>query len=138
MLAKMIAIEDYFKALADATRLRIMNLLTEAELCGCDLQQLLDIPQSNVSRHLVYLKRAGLVEARRDGYRVRYRILENRKPEYAAVVGCLQACLSDEVFLSDRKRLNRATMKASCSAAPRHFSDSSTKQCRTGIEAKGQ
>lgn len=62
-----------FKALSDETRLRIMGLLLEGELCVCDLMSILELPQSTVSRHLAYLRTAGLVEGRRDGVWMHYR-----------------------------------------------------------------
>src|ERR1700756_4863118 len=67
-------LDQCFKGLADQNRLRIVNLLFRDELCGCDIQYVLDLSQSNVSRHLNYLKRVGLVTDRRDGYRVFYRL----------------------------------------------------------------
>jgi len=63
-----------FKALADPTRLRIMNLLMEAPLCVCELGQVLHLPQPLISRHLAYLKNAGLVQDQRQGMRVQYSI----------------------------------------------------------------
>jgi ArsR family transcriptional regulator len=59
-------LEGYFKALADVNRLRIVNLLFYGELCGCDIQVVLETSQPNASRHLTYLKHAGLVRDRRD------------------------------------------------------------------------
>jgi len=56
-----------FEALADETRLRILNLLAEGELCVCDLMRVLKEPQSKISRHLAYLRRSGLVESKRGG-----------------------------------------------------------------------
>ena len=56
-----------FKALADETRLRILALLLEGELCVCDLMAVLQLPQSTVSRHLAYLKRSCWVDTRRQG-----------------------------------------------------------------------
>ena len=63
-----------FKALSDETRLRILALLTHGELCVCDLMVTLDLPQSTVSRHLAYLRNAGLVEDRRQGIWMYYRL----------------------------------------------------------------
>lgn len=63
-----------FKALADPTRLRILNLLMEAPLCVCELGQVLELPQPLISRHLAYLKNAGLVQDHRQGMRVQYSI----------------------------------------------------------------
>jgi len=64
-----------FKALSDETRLRILSLLTAGELCVCDLMAVLDLPQSTVSRHLAYLRNAGLVEDRRQGVWMYYRLV---------------------------------------------------------------
>lgn len=63
-----------FKALSDETRLRILSLLARGELCVCDLMAILDLPQSTVSRHLAYLRNAGLVEDRRQGVWMFYRL----------------------------------------------------------------
>ena len=60
-------LEALFKALADATRLRILGLLLTGEVCVCHIHESLRIPQPKASRHLAYLRRAGLVETRRDG-----------------------------------------------------------------------
>src|ERR1700726_1031690 len=67
-------LERYFKALADANRLRIANLLLHGELCVCDIQYVLENSQPNISRPLAYLKRCEMVLDRRDGYRVFYRL----------------------------------------------------------------
>lgn len=66
-----------FKALADETRLRILALLTDGELCVCDLMAILDLPQSTVSRHLAYLRNAGWVEDRRQGIWMYYRLVDD-------------------------------------------------------------
>ncbi len=66
----------FFKSLADETRLRILNLLTRGELCVCDLMATLELPQSTVSRHLATLRNAGLVEDRRQGVWMYYRLTE--------------------------------------------------------------
>jgi ArsR family transcriptional regulator, arsenate/arsenite/antimonite-responsive transcriptional repressor len=63
-----------FKALADPTRLRILNLLLTAPGCVCQLQAVLDLPQSLISRHLAYLRNAQLVDDERQGIRVLYRL----------------------------------------------------------------
>lgn len=69
-------LDDYFRGLSDLTRLRIINLLLHEELCGCDIQRLLKITQPLASRHLLYLKRSGLVADRREGFRVFYHLSE--------------------------------------------------------------
>ena len=76
MAKPVIAMERLFKALADATRLRILGLLLTGEVCVCDIHESLRIPQPKASRHLAYLRRAGLVATRRDGLWVHYRLAE--------------------------------------------------------------
>jgi ArsR family transcriptional regulator, arsenate/arsenite/antimonite-responsive transcriptional repressor len=65
---------EVFKALGDETRLRILNLLVEREVCVCDIVDILKLGQSKVSRHLTVLRHAGLVDCRRDGMWVFYRL----------------------------------------------------------------
>jgi ArsR family transcriptional regulator, arsenate/arsenite/antimonite-responsive transcriptional repressor len=66
--------EGFFKALADSTRLRILGLLLTGEVCVCHIHESLKIPQPKASRHLAYLRRAGLVETRREGLWIHYRM----------------------------------------------------------------
>lgn len=68
-----------FKALSDETRLRILSLLAGGELCVCDLMTILDLPQSTVSRHLATLRNAELVEDRRQGVWMYYRLAEGEE-----------------------------------------------------------
>lgn len=69
-----------FKALSDETRLRILALLANGELCVCDLMAALDLPQSTVSRHLAYLRNVGLVEDARHGVWMFYRLVAETSP----------------------------------------------------------
>lgn len=110
-------VEEYFKGLADINRLRIMNLLLTGELCGCDIQYVLGASQSNVSRHLTYLKRSGLVADRRAGYRVYYQLVKDGKPEFQALVAYLRVALRDKVFASDTKKLKTAIKNGACSVS---------------------
>src|SRR5947207_14207624 len=73
-------LEALFKALADTTRLRIMNLLLAGEVCVCDIHDTLGIPQPKASRHLAYLRAAGLVDARKEGQWVHYRLSDSGDP----------------------------------------------------------
>jgi len=75
-LVSMDAVEETYKALADRTRLRILALLMDGEVCVCDIHDTLRLPQPTASRHLAYLRRAGLVEARRDGTWMHYRLAD--------------------------------------------------------------
>jgi ArsR family transcriptional regulator len=70
---------ELFKSLADETRLRILNLLCERELCVCDVMAVLNIPQSNASRHLTCLKRAGLVKDRREAQWMHYSLIRDKE-----------------------------------------------------------
>ena len=67
-------LEGLFKALGDRTRLRILALLAAGEVCVCNIHESLNLPQPTVSRHLAYLRRTGLVDARRDGVWMHYRL----------------------------------------------------------------
>lgn len=108
-------VEEYFKGLADINRLRIINLLLNGELCGCDIQYVVGASQSNVSRHLTYLKRCGLVQDRREGYRVYYRLMEQNSTEYSGLIRYLTAALKDQIFVEDNKKLARAVKQGACS-----------------------
>lgn len=113
-------IAEYFKGLADQTRLRMLNLLFQGELCGCDIQHVLDVSQSNVSRHLNYLKRAGLVLDRRDGYRVFYRLADARDPRRTPLFEYLRAVFRrDAVFAADLKELKSAIRDGACTLSER-------------------
>lgn len=108
-------VESYFKGLADASRLRIMNLLLTGELCGCDLQYVLGASQSNISRHLGYLKRSGLVIDRRAGFRVYYCLAEPVSREHKDLIAFLRGALNDAAFLDDAKKLRKAIKNGACS-----------------------
>ena len=85
MVKPLTDMERLFKALADTTRLRILGLLLAGEVCVCHIHESLRIPQPKASRHLAYLKRAGLVAARKDGLWVHYRLAESRDPVLAEI-----------------------------------------------------
>ena len=79
-------LEDTFKALADRTRLRILALLGNNEVCVCHIHDSLGLPQPTVSRHLAYLRRTRLVSARRDGVWMHYRVSTSLPPEIRLVL----------------------------------------------------
>ena len=83
--------EIAFRALSDPTRLRILSLLREGELCVCDLVNILDLPQPTVSRHLAYLRKTGLVSARKDGLWQHYSLMPGRSTFHAALLKCVEA-----------------------------------------------
>ena len=95
-----------YECLCDATRLRIVNLLTRGPLCGCHLQELLDEPQVKISKHLSYLKERGVAEARRHHNWMIYSLPAKPTAELEANLKCLQDCVqSDPVFKSDLRKL---------------------------------
>ena len=85
-------LDALFKGFADPTRIRILNLLVAGELCVCDLVELLDLPQSTVSRHLRYLHRAGLVEVDRDWKFAHYRLADPTQPVHQTLLKCVRTC----------------------------------------------
>ena len=97
-----------FKALGDETRLRIMALLLGGqELCVCDLMAALDLPQSTVSRHLSYLRNAGLVDDRRQGIWMYYTI-NKESTEHASILSDL---LSAMLFEQDKATQDKLLLK---------------------------
>jgi len=111
-------LEQYFKALADTNRLRILNLLLHGELCVCDIQYVLEATQPNVSRHLAYLKNSGLVLDRRDGFRIFYRLAGPKHGMKKRLFEFLQEAYKNEVQLdADKKRLKEAIDAGSCTLA---------------------
>ena len=97
-----------FKACADQTRLRILNLLLVEELCVCDLVKALAMPQPKVSRHLAYLRRAELVVTRKKGLWVYYRLADATSELHQALIDCLGCCLGKIPMLAaDSQRLGR-------------------------------
>ena len=83
------ALETLFKALSDRTRLRILALLAKGEVCVCEIHDALGIPQPTASRHLAYLRRAGLVTDRRKGLWVYYGLSEQADPVVRGVLGAV-------------------------------------------------
>ena len=103
------AMERVFQGLADRTRLRLLNMMAGQEVCVCYFVEILEVPQPAISRHLAYLRRTGLVAARRQGKWMHYRIL---RPENSFARQLLRDALlwlaSDEGMQRDRSRLGRA------------------------------
>src|SRR5215470_3398299 len=79
-------LEAVFKALADKTRLRILALLGNNEVCVCHIHDSLDLPQPTVSRHLAYLRRCGLVDVRREGVWMHYQVARALDPVVQSIV----------------------------------------------------
>ncbi len=123
-------LETLFKALADATRLRILRLLMAGEVCVCDIHDTLKIPQAKASRHLAYLRRAGLVTTRREGLWVHYSLSKSADPIVATIKDATTHVLGHvEALRKDAERLEKRTGccmpmagapgLACCAAAPK-------------------
>jgi ArsR family transcriptional regulator, arsenate/arsenite/antimonite-responsive transcriptional repressor len=101
-------LSETFKALSEETRLRIMTLLLEnEELCVCDFVGALGETQSKISRHLRYLYHAGLVEDRREGLWMHYRISSDLAPEQRTIVAALAEAVGEERRQELRQALDR-------------------------------
>lgn len=79
-------LDRLFRALADRTRLRLLNLVADKEICVCYFVEILRISQPKISRHLAYLRRAGIVAARRQGRWMHYRLVVLRDPVASAIL----------------------------------------------------
>jgi ArsR family transcriptional regulator, arsenate/arsenite/antimonite-responsive transcriptional repressor len=100
---------QFFQALGDNTRLRLLNLMGDQELCVCDFVEILNQPQPKISRHLAYLRSAGIVAARRDGKWMHYRIVMPPNEGAAKVLRETLAWLKEErTMQADLMRLTRA------------------------------
>jgi ArsR family transcriptional regulator len=98
--------ELFFSALADRTRLRLLNLMGSDEVCVCFFVEVLKTNQPKISRHLAYLRRAGIVNARRDGPWMHYRINEPSDPDAARILKEVLGWLAnDREMQKDRQRL---------------------------------
>jgi ArsR family transcriptional regulator len=103
------ALTDVYAALADQTRLRILSLLGEDEICVCHIHASLGVPQPTASRHLAYLRKSGLVEARREGIWMHYRLAAIDNPVVAQVVkAALHALTHTAISAKDEHRLHLA------------------------------
>jgi ArsR family transcriptional regulator len=104
-----------FKALADPDRVRIVALLTHGELCVCHIEEALNDSQPSVSRHLAMLRAAGVVESRREGNWVYYRLSVQRDPDCRRQLQALVGAFAKrDVLRRDVERLLRAKGPGSC------------------------
>src|SRR6266545_2480633 len=108
MAKKNYDIEDLFKALADRTRLRLISLIGDSEVCVCFLVEILKTSQPKISRHLAYLRRAQIVAARREGKWMHYRLTEPPDQHAARILREVRASLSEHPeFQRDREKLEK-------------------------------
>src|SRR5258708_6734396 len=102
-------VDTMFRAFSDRTRLRILNLLRPGELCVCDLVRVIGAPQPKVSRHLAYLRKAGLVTARKEGLWMYYELAAARNDFHRKLLECLVCCFTADVpeLARDAKQLGK-------------------------------
>lgn len=106
------ALEQLFLALGDQTRVRLLNLMADGEVCVCFLVEVLDEPQPKISRHLAYLRNAGLVAARRDAKWMHYSITPPAHASARRVFDGILATLAED---SQMQRDKAALLRACCS-----------------------
>lgn len=112
-----VSVDKIFRAFSDRSRLRILNLLSRGEQCVCDIMRVLQLPQPKVSRHLAYLRRAGLVTARKEGLWVHYALSEPQARFQKRLLGCLPFCCDDLPIL--KKDLVTLRQKVHDAASPK-------------------
>jgi ArsR family transcriptional regulator len=110
-----VSVNRMFRAFSDKTRLRILHLLRGGELCVCDIMDTLRIPQAKTSRHLGYLRRAGLVKAREEGLWSFYSLTPAVNPVHEKLLDCLSVCCKvvPEIAIDDR-RVGKTRKSGSC------------------------
>lgn len=107
--AKDFNFERFFQALGDNTRLRLLNLMGDQELCVCYFVEILAQSQPKISRHLAYLRNAGIVSARRDGKWMHYRIVMPHNHGAAKVLQqVLQSFKEEKTMQADLAKLGKA------------------------------
>lgn len=101
-----------YQCLCDPTRLRILHLLSQTQLCVCHFQEILGEPQVKISKHLGYLRERGMVVAEREQNWMIYSLPKKRDAELEANLKCLQDCVqTDPTFKRDLKALNKLRAK---------------------------
>src|SRR6266478_6315790 len=106
MTKRIYNIELLFKALADNTRLRLINVIGDSEVCVCFFVAILKTSQPKISRHLAYLRRAGIVSARREGKWMHYRLIEPPDAHAARIFSEVRAWLANNAEMQrDKARL---------------------------------
>lgn len=110
-----ISADRLFRAFADRTRLRLLHLLGAREWCVGDLVDILRLPQAKVSRHLAYLRKAGLVEVREEGLWNFYSLAPAEEKFHRKLLECLGACFGGvPELVKDRKRAGLMRAKGGC------------------------
>lgn len=101
-----------FKGFADPVRIRILSVLAAGELCVCDIVEILELPQSTVSRHLAYLRRMRLVEATRELRFAHYRLAAPEHAVHLNLLNCVRTCFRGIQSLDAERERAEARVKA--------------------------
>jgi ArsR family transcriptional regulator len=113
---KTLSLDVLFRALADPTRLRLLNLIADREICVGYFVEVLGVSQPKVSRHLAYLRKAGIVDSRREGKRMHYRLaMPKDKVAHGILRETLKQLREDSKMQHDISSLNSV-----CSASKKH------------------
>lgn len=109
-------VDKMFRAFSDRTRLRILHLLrANGELCVCTLQEVIGAPQPTISRHLAYLRKSGLVKARKEGLWQYYTLAPATAGFHRKLLDCLTCCFHDVPELAkDAERLRQGKPSPAC------------------------
>jgi ArsR family transcriptional regulator len=103
------SLDGLFRALGDPTRLRLINLMAGQEVCVCYFTEVVGAPQPKISRHLAYLRKAGIVAARREGKWMHYRLAAPSNSNAASIMkNVIEALRQDKEMQRDRQKLDRA------------------------------
>lgn len=117
LAAALTDLDALFKGFADPTRIRILSVLAAGELCVCDIVGLLRLSQPTVSRHLAYLRRTGLVEARPDLKFTYYRLADPKDDIHRNLIACVRGCFRG-ISTLDRERASAEKRVAERKASP--------------------
>lgn len=107
-----VKMEQLFRALADRTRLRLLNLMGDNEVCVCFFVEILQISQPRISRHLAYMKKVGIVASRREGKWMHYRIVKPSDADAERILTDVQQYLTNK---KDMQRERKKLVKFCCS-----------------------
>ena len=102
---------DFFKALSDENRLRIINLLIDGKKCVCEIETILGITQSNASRHLNKLKNSGIISSKKEAQWVFYEMNLNFLKENPLLIEYLKESFEKiDLFVKDKENLNKLSI----------------------------
>ena len=108
-----------FRGFSDRTRLRVLHLLLKGEMCVCDIVTIIRVPQPKASRHLAYLRTAGLIQKRRQGLWAYYKLTTPASPFHQSLIKCLRECLRGVPELArDAKRVRSSCCDSTPACKP--------------------